>query len=80
MDKLLQSVRAFAIEEDGAQIVEYALIIAMVSIVLAGLLATAFTGGQDNMFQSFVDRVADCLAGGGAGLCSPAAEAPPAGG
>ena len=63
MNKLLNSVRAFAVEEDGAQIVEYALIIAMVSIVLAGLLATAFTGGTTNMFQAFVDRVVACLAG-----------------
>jgi pilus assembly protein Flp/PilA len=76
MNTLLNSIRAFAVEEDGAQIVEYALIIAMVSIVLAGLLATAFTGGGDNMFQSFVDRVAGCLAGN-AGVCN-AGGVPPA--
>ena len=34
MDKLLSSIRSFAVEEDGAQVIEYALIIAVVSIVL----------------------------------------------
>ncbi len=34
MNKLFNSIRSFAIEEDGAQVVEYALIIAVVSIAL----------------------------------------------
>jgi pilus assembly protein Flp/PilA len=70
MNKLLSSIRSFAVEDDGAQIVEYALIIAMVSIALAGLLSLAFTGGG-NMFDDFVARVQDCLGGNTAGLCSP---------
>ena len=34
MNKLFNSIRSFAIEEDGAQVIEYALIIAVVSIAL----------------------------------------------
>ena len=34
MNQLFNSIRSFAIEEDGAQVIEYALIIAVVSIVL----------------------------------------------
>jgi len=52
-----QSVRSFAQDDDGAQVVEYALIIAVVSIVLVvalkGLTGASFTG--------FITRVTDCL-------------------
>ena len=34
MNQLMQSIRAFAVEDDGAQVIEYALIIAVVSITL----------------------------------------------
>lgn len=58
MNQLLSSIRAFAIEEDGAQVVEYALIIAVVSILLVLALSGLTTGGY---FNTFIDRVADCL-------------------
>lgn len=73
MNAFLNSIRRFATDEEGAQIVEYALIIAMVSIALAGILATAFnTDATDGgMFQGFVDRVAACLSGAAAATCLP---------
>ena len=52
-----QAVQSFAREEEGAQVVEYALIIAVVSIVLVvalgGLTGTSFSG--------FITRVESCL-------------------
>lgn len=59
MNQLLSSIRTFAIEEDGAQVVEYALIIAVVSLGLILLLMSAT--GLD--FQGFIDRVNTCLDG-----------------
>ena len=46
----------FAQEEDGAQVVEYALIIAVVSIGLVVAL-----NGLDGNFTAFIKRVNDCL-------------------
>ena len=57
MDKLFSSIRTFAIEDDGAQIVEYALIIAVVSIALV-IALSALTG--TNM-TGFITRVGNCL-------------------
>jgi pilus assembly protein Flp/PilA len=57
MNKLLKSIRSFATEDDGAQIVEYALIIAVVSIALV-IALSALTG--TNM-SGFITRVGDCL-------------------
>ena len=57
MNKLLSSIRSFAIEDDGAQIVEYALIIAVVSIALV-IALSALTG--TNM-SGFITRVGSCL-------------------
>ena len=59
MNKLINSIRSFAIEEDGAQVVEYALIIAVVSIGLVILLSTLLNSG--GAFSSFVTRVQACL-------------------
>ena len=57
MNQLLNSVRSFAVEEDGAQVVEYALIIAVVSIGL-----TVALGGMNNgSFATFTARVNTCL-------------------
>ncbi|HEX9174083.1 MAG TPA: Flp family type IVb pilin [Telluria sp.] len=61
MNTLLKSVsrkvQSFARDEEGAQVVEYALIIAVVSIILVvalrGLTGTSFTG--------FISRVTSCL-------------------
>lgn len=55
------SIRSFAKEEEGAQVVEYALIIAVVSIALVGALKglTASGGG----FTQFITNVTNCLKG-----------------
>jgi pilus assembly protein Flp/PilA len=58
-----KSVFSFAKEEDGAQVVEYALIIAVVSIALVvALKALTNNGGS---FSDFIDRVTNCLKTGG---------------
>ena len=61
MNKVLNAVNdsldAFANEEDGAQVVEYALIIAVVSIAL--VLALQSLGGD--RFTDFIARVNTCL-------------------
>lgn len=59
MNQLINSIRSFVQEEDGAQIIEYALIIAVVSIALVVALKglTANNGG----FTSFITRVTNCL-------------------
>jgi pilus assembly protein Flp/PilA len=51
---------SFAKEEDGAQVIEYALIVAVVSIALVIALSGLTTG---NYFATFVGRVAACLSG-----------------
>jgi pilus assembly protein Flp/PilA len=57
-----QSIRSFARDDEGAQVVEYALIIAVVSIILVVALRGLTTG---NTFSSFITRVATCLSGTG---------------
>jgi pilus assembly protein Flp/PilA len=52
-----QSVRSFAHDEEGAQVVEYALIIAVVSIILVVALRN-LTGAS---FTGFINRVSACL-------------------
>ena len=52
-----QSIRSFAREDEGAQVVEYALIIAVVSIILVVALRD-LTGTS---FSGFIARVATCL-------------------
>jgi pilus assembly protein Flp/PilA len=67
MSNILQSVgqftRSFLRDEEGAQVIEYALIIAVVSIALVVALKglTANGGG----FATFITNVADCLKGTG---------------
>jgi pilus assembly protein Flp/PilA len=51
------SIRSFAKDEEGAQVVEYALIIAVVSIALVIALRTL--GGAN--FTTFIGRVNTCL-------------------
>jgi pilus assembly protein Flp/PilA len=50
-------MRSFAIEDDGAQVVEYALIIAVVSIALV----IALGGISNGSFSTFIARVNTCL-------------------
>jgi len=52
------SIRSFAKDEEGAQVVEYSLIIAVVSIGLV-LAINGLSGG----FATFIQRVTDCLMG-----------------
>jgi pilus assembly protein Flp/PilA len=53
-----QSTRGFMLEEEGAQVVEYALIIAVVSIALVIALQVLTTGAT---FTDFIARVNTCL-------------------
>jgi pilus assembly protein Flp/PilA len=57
MSKLISSIRSFANEEDGAQVIEYALIIAVVSIALVILLSAL----NNSDMNTFIDRVGNCL-------------------
>ena len=61
MSNTLQSIgqfaRNFLRDEEGAQVVEYALIIAVVSIALV----IALQGLTTTSFQDFIDRVGVCL-------------------
>ncbi|MCC6071737.1 Flp family type IVb pilin [Massilia sp. GCM10020059] len=52
-----RAIRSFANDDEGAQVVEYALIIAVVSIILVVALRN-LTGTS---FDGFIDRVAECL-------------------
>ena len=62
MNKFLNTVKnsvgSFAKEEDGAQVVEYALIIAVVSIALVVALQALTTG---TTFSTWIGRVNTCL-------------------
>jgi len=63
MNQLIEAVKNGAVnfirDEEGAQIVEYALIIAVVSIGLVIALMTIAAGGGP--FSQFIDRVTACL-------------------
>ena len=56
----MQSIRSFAVEDDGSQVIEYALIIAVVSITLVVALRN-LTGAN---FATFIGRVGTCLTSG----------------
>ena len=61
------SIRSFAKDEEGAQVVEYALIIAVVSIALViALNALTANGGG---FTTFITRVTTCLTSTTPGAC-----------
>jgi pilus assembly protein Flp/PilA len=64
MNTIIEALHAFAEEEDGAQVIEYALIIAVVSIALIVLLAQL----SGTNFSTFISRVGDCLSN--TGTCS----------
>ena len=55
------SIRSFAKDEEGAQVVEYALIIAVVSIALVILLRGLLGGTSAGAFSTFITRVQACL-------------------
>jgi pilus assembly protein Flp/PilA len=54
----MNGIRSLALEEDGAQVVEYALIIAVVSITLV-IALRGLTNGTG--FSTFINRVTNCL-------------------
>lgn len=60
MNKFLKAVNSFARDEEGAQIIEYALIVAVVSIALL----LALSGTTPGLFQGWLTRVQACLTGG----------------
>ena len=63
MNKLITTIKnsavKFARDEEGAQVVEYALIIAVVSIALVIALRAIAAGSGP--FSNFIIRVTDCL-------------------
>ena len=54
------SVRSVAKDEEGAQVVEYALIFAVISIALVLALSNS-TNGIGSTFGAFVTRIGTCL-------------------
>lgn len=64
MSKTFEALaKDFGHEEDGSQVVEYGLVIALISIFVAGLLATAFT--NNNPFGALLTRITNCMTAGG---------------
>ncbi|NBS98096.1 MAG: Flp family type IVb pilin [Betaproteobacteria bacterium] len=65
MHNIIQSVRdgttRFVRDEEGAQVIEYALIIAVVSIALVVALQAVVT---DASFTGFIGRIKTCLTAG----------------
>lgn len=55
------SISSFVKEEDGAQVVEYALIIAVVSIGLVTALGSAGANGLQGSFGTLVETVKKCF-------------------
>ncbi len=58
-----KSVGSFVQNEEGAQVVEYALIIAVVSIGLVVALGSSATGLQKS-FTTLISRVTTCFTAG----------------
>ena len=67
MNKLITAIKSgavkFARDEEGAQVVEYALIIAVISI---GLILTMQSSGLTTGISTWVGRIVTCL---GVGPC-----------
>ncbi len=63
MNPFMHAVKRLACDEEGAQVVEYALIIAVVSIALVLALGNSTTG-ISSKFASFVTRIGTCLSTG----------------
>ncbi len=60
MNSLKNFIVDFAREDDGAQVIEYALIIAVISIALLLLLQPITSQG----FTTFITRLQNCFANG----------------
>lgn len=59
MNSFLKSASALWHEDDGAQVIEYALIIAVVSIAL--VVALKALTDNNGGFANFITRVTNCL-------------------
>jgi len=66
MNNLTHWIRRFTAEEDGAQVIEYALIIAVVAISLV----VALRGITGSDFSGFISRVNSCLTGTSSTSCA----------
>lgn len=70
MNKIAQqfgsSFRTFIQDEEGAQVVEYALIIAVVSIALVLAIKGLAKDGANDPLGLFITRVSNCLTGAAA--------------
>lgn len=62
-------IAQFAREEEGAQIVEYGMIIGAISLVLIGLLATL----RNQDFSGLVTKIQACLSGNASCATAPSA-------
>lgn len=58
MMNVFSCIRAFAIEEDGAQVLEYALIVSVLSVAL---ILTLQPIADDGYFGNFLTRLGACL-------------------
>lgn len=58
---MLYALKTFMQDEEGAQVIEYALIIAVVSITLVVALGALVNDGAE--FDNFIARVKSCLTG-----------------
>ncbi|WP_229228636.1 Flp family type IVb pilin [Comamonas thiooxydans] len=65
MNKIAQqfghSLQSFVRDEEGAQVIEYALVVAVVSIALVLLMKSSVSG---DLFTSWLAKVKACLAAG----------------
>jgi pilus assembly protein Flp/PilA len=61
MNAFLKSTSNFLRDEEGAQIIEYALLVAVVSL---GLILAFNTGLITTTFPAWLTRVGTCLSGG----------------
>ncbi|MBL5976074.1 Flp family type IVb pilin [Comamonas sp. NyZ500] len=59
------SLQSFVRDEEGAQVIEYALVVAVVSIALVILMKSSITS---SLFTTWLSRVTACL--GGTGACA----------
>ena len=62
MNQFIKTINTFIQEEEGSQVVEYALIIAVVSI---GLVTALSTAGLQTSFGGLVERVTACFSAAG---------------
>lgn len=60
MSSIVSKFRALAVEEDGAQVIEYALIVAVVALGLLLALQPLADGGW---WGTFLTRLSNCLTG-----------------